>query len=139
VKSRSHLPRIFAHAALPICITVNALTPRAAADALEHGFVEPCTLANVQEPELDCEVCAASAGVAACEVRMKPRGFAKKCRTRGTHAGWDEIWCVRSGGANATASARPASGTTGLAIGLVVTLAAMVLMMRVISGRPAKG
>jgi len=137
VKTRTHFPRRFLRAALTVSVAVSALTLRARADSLDHGFVEPCTLANVQEPELECEACASAFGSRACDERLSPRGFVKKCRTRGTHAGWDEIWCARRTDSAKGATRESSSGTTALVLGAVGTLAAAVVMMRVL-GKPAR-
>jgi hypothetical protein len=105
-----------------------------AQDPLEHGFVEPCTMSNVQERHLDCEVCASAFGSRACDEKLEPRGYAKRCRTRGDHAEWDEIWCAP----HRAPEKKKADGPWGLLLGVAVTIAAAVLVMRVISGR-AKG
>lgn len=137
VKTRTQFPRQFALAMVTACVAVSALTLRARADSLDHGFVEPCTLANVQEPELQCEACASAFGSRACDERLAPRGFVKKCRTRGTHAGWDEIWCARRTDAAKGTTRESSSGTTGLVVGAAATLAAAVVMMRVL-GKPSR-
>ena len=105
--------------------------PAFAQDPLEHGFVEPCTLGNVQERHLDCEVCASAYGARACKEKLEPRGYAKKCRTRGDHAGWDEIWCAPH-----EAPEKKADGVWALLLGAAGTIAAAVVVMRVISGKP---
>jgi hypothetical protein len=139
VKARSRFSPRLALAALALCVAVTTLTPDLHADSLDHGFVEPCTLANVQEPELDCEVCASAAGSRRCEERLGPRGYAKKCRTHGSHAGWDEIWCARRAAVAPAGSPASPSGLVGLVIGALATLGAMVLAIRVLSGKPLKG
>ena len=111
------------------------MTLRARADSLDHGFVEPCTVANVQESELECERCAAAFGSRTCKERLEPRGFVRKCRTRGTHAGWDEIWCARRNDSAKERVREPAVGTTGLLLGAAATLAAAVVVMRVLGKR----
>lgn len=61
-----------------------------------HGFVEPCTVGNVQEMDTDCELCAVShAAPNACQERLGTKGYQKKCRTHGTESGWGEVWCVK--------------------------------------------
>jgi hypothetical protein len=137
VKTRTHFRRHFARATLTISVAVSALTLRARADSLEHGFVEPCTLANVQEPELECEACASAFGSRVCQERLEPRGFVKKCRTHGTHAGWDELWCARKTAAAKNGARESSLGTTGLVLGAAATLAAAVLAMRVLT-KPAR-
>ncbi|HEX6273831.1 MAG TPA: hypothetical protein VFZ53_12370 [Polyangiaceae bacterium] len=115
------------------------MTPALRADALDHGFVEPCTLANVQESELECEVCASAVGSRECAERLAPRGFTKACRTHGTRAGWDEIWCARR---RTPASPGPSQSHSDAALlvgGAVATLGAMVLVIRMLSGSPPKG
>ena len=96
-------------------------------------------MSNVQERHLDCEVCAATSGSHPCAERMKPRGFDKKCRTRGSHAGWDEIWCAPRAGLDSSPASSFGSGLTGLLLGAAATLAAMLVMLKVLSGKPAKG
>jgi hypothetical protein len=96
-----------------------------------HGFVEPCTMSNVAERHLMCEVCSSAFGSRQCEERFKPRGFTKKCRTHGTHAGWDEIWCAPR------PAEKPAPRETWvLFAGAAAMLGAMALVMRVIFGKP---
>jgi hypothetical protein len=101
-----------------------------AQDPLEHGFVEPCTMSNVQERHLDCEVCASAFGSRACDEKLKPRGYAKKCRTRGDHAGWDEIWCAPH-----KAPEAKTDGAWGLLLGAAGTLLAAVLAVKMLSGK----
>ena len=96
-------------------------------------------MSNVQERHLDCEVCAAASGSQHCDERMKPRGFDKKCRTRGSHAGWDEIWCTPRAAVDASTTASFGSGLIGLLLGAAATLAVMIVMLKVLSGKPAKG
>jgi hypothetical protein len=120
------------------CIGVHALTLRASADELEHGFVEPCTMSNVQERHLDCEMCARPTGSRQCDERMKPRGFEKKCRTRGSHTGWDEIWCAPRAAVGGSAPS-VGSGVIGLVLGAAATLAVMIVMLKVLFGKPTKG
>jgi hypothetical protein len=138
VKPRSQFRTFLALATAAACIGVSALTLRASADELDHGFVEPCTMSNVQERHLDCEVCAATSGSRQCDERMKPRGFEKKCRTRGSHAGWDEIWCSARA-VDASPASSFGSGVIGLLLGAAATLAAVIVMLKVLGGKPAKG
>jgi len=138
VKTRSHFRTFLALTTAAACLGVNALTLQASADELDHGFVEPCTMSNVQERHLDCEVCASASGSRPCDERMKPRGFAKKCRTRGSHAGWEEIWCSPRAGVDTSPASSFGSGLTGLVLGAAATLAVMILMLKVLSGKPAK-
>lgn len=59
-----------------------------------HGFIEPCTVGNVQEMDTDCELCTLSPEEPeACHDRWATHGYVKKCRTRGTRSGWGEVWC----------------------------------------------
>jgi hypothetical protein len=139
VKTRSHFRTFFALTTLAACLGVGAAALRASADELDHGFVEPCTMSNVEERHLACEVCAAAFGSQDCDERLKPRGFAKKCRTRGSHAGWDEIWCAARPGIVREPASTFGSGATGLLLGAVATLGVMIAMMKVISRKPAKG
>ena len=105
----------------------------AAAQDMMHGFVEPCTLSNVAEQHLDCRVCASAVGSRKCQEELGTRGFTKKCRTHGTHAGWDEIWCAKRAVEKAT------SRTWVLFAGAAAMLGAMALVMKVLMGKPAKG
>lgn len=61
-----------------------------------HGFVEPCTVGNLQEMDTDCELCPVTpAQPNACQDRLGPKGYQKKCRTHGTASEWGEVWCVK--------------------------------------------
>jgi hypothetical protein len=101
----------------------------AVAQDLMHGFVEPCTLGNVEERHLVCEVCPSAFGSRECSEKLEPRGYTKKCRTHGDHSGWQEIWCAP----------RPPQEkkdeTIELVIGVVAALAAGGVLMWVLSGR----
>jgi hypothetical protein len=111
-------------------ISVFALTVSASAqEMLDHGFVEPCTMSNVAEERLECEVCPSAVGSRECREKLEPKGFARKCRTRGGHTGWEEIWC------KPRVKERPASETWKLVLGAVGTLGAMAIAMKVISGK----
>ncbi|MFZ5891052.1 MAG: hypothetical protein ACOY0T_08375 [Myxococcota bacterium] len=61
----------------------------------DHGFIEPCSVANYQEMFTECELCPASqAAPRACSDRLGRAGYQKKCQTRVGHAGWGEVWCI---------------------------------------------
>jgi hypothetical protein len=116
-----------------VAVLCAVAIPVSAQDMM-HGFVEPCTMSNVAEQHLDCQVCASGFGSRACEEKLKPRGFTKKCRTHGTHTGWDEIWCAPR------PIQKPSTKDTWvLFAGAAAMLGAMALVMRVILGKPAKG
>lgn len=70
---------------------------QAQADA-PHGFVEPCTVGNAQEMDTDCELCSVTTGAPhVCRDRLGTKGYTKKCRTRGTQAGWgDRLYIHRT-------------------------------------------
>jgi hypothetical protein len=124
------------HAALGAGMSLFALSlPAAAQQMLDHGFVEPCTMSNVAEQRLECEVCPSAVGARQCREKLEPRGFSQKCRTRGGHSGWEEIWCK----ARVIERKNPESGTWRLVLGALGTLGAMGLMMRVISGKGEPG
>jgi hypothetical protein len=111
---------------------VFALTFSASAqDMLDHGFVEPCTMSFVAEQRLECEVCPSAVGSRQCQEKLGPRGFTRKCRTRGGHSGYEEIWCKP----RVLEKKEYESGTWKLVLGAVGTLGAMALMMKVISGK----
>ena len=95
----------------------------------EHGFVEPCTMSNVAEQHLECEVCPSAVGSRQCREKLEPRGFTRKCRTRGGHTAFEEIWC------KPRVVEKPASATWKLVLGAVGTLGAMAIAMRVIAGK----
>jgi len=64
------------------------------ADILEHGFVDPCSVATHLESDITCEFCKTPhAAPDACKQTFTPRGYLKKCRTHGDHQGWGEVWC----------------------------------------------
>ena len=110
-------------------LLVTGATSTASAQMEDHGFVEPCTMSNVAEQRLECEVCPSAVGSRECREKLEPRGFSKKCRTRGGHTGWEEIWC------KPRVIEKPASETWKLVLGIVGTLGAAALVMRVIGGK----
>lgn len=65
-------------------------------DGLEpHGFVEPCTVGNVQEMYTECELCEVRQGdTQVCTDKFGKRGYEKKCQTHGAHGTWGEVWCI---------------------------------------------
>jgi len=63
----------------------------ARADLLEHGFVDPCSVATHLETDITCELCQTThAAPDACTQKFTPRGYLRKC---GTHDGRGEVWC----------------------------------------------
>jgi hypothetical protein len=84
-----------------LCFALSLLAsagPRTAQaqTAEPHGFVEPCTVGNVQEMDTACELCSVSPSSAnACAERLGTKGYTKKCRTHGTAAGFAEVWCAK--------------------------------------------
>jgi hypothetical protein len=120
--------------ALGVGLSLVALTVSASAQEMrDHGFVEPCTMSNVAEQRLECEVCPSAVGSRECREKLEPRGFSKKCRTRGGHTGWDEIWC------KPRVIEKPPSETWKLVLGIVGTLGAAALVMKVLSGTAPRG
>jgi hypothetical protein len=118
--------------AIGVGCSVFALTFSASAqEMLDHGFVEPCTLSNVAEQRLECEVCPSAVGSRECREKLAPKGFARKCRTRGGHTGWEEIWCKP----RVVIEEKPPSETWKLVLGAVGTLGAMAIAIKVISGK----
>lgn len=90
---------------------VVAVSVSEAAAQEPHGYVEPCTVGNVQEMYTECELCSASAGEPeACNTTLGRKGFEKKCRTRENTAGWGEVWCIAKLPAEPAASGNAPSG-----------------------------
>jgi hypothetical protein len=99
---------------------------RAGTDMMElHGFVEPCTVAFVQDMYNECEACPVSPhDPGHCSAEMGRRGFKKNCRTRGDLTGWEEVWChARSGLAETT----PQPSRVPMLVGGAVLLGALVV------------
>lgn len=111
---------------LALAAALGALPSRALAQ-MKHGFVEPCTMSNVAERHLDCVTCPSAFGQRECRERLEPRGYTRKCRTQGGHQGWDEIWCAP------LPPPEQESETVQLLLGALGTLAAMVLVMKLMS------
>ena len=60
-----------------------------------HGFVEPCTVANVQDYETKCELCKPVAGDPKhCEKTLASQGYVFKCRGTPGHSEPGEVWCA---------------------------------------------
>lgn len=112
-------------------LLVTAVTATAFGQMEDHGFVEPCTMSNVAEQHLECELCPSAFGSRQCQEKLEPRGFERKCKTIGGHSGWEEIWCAP----RVVEKEKSASGTWKLVLGAVGTLGAMALAMKVISGK----
>lgn len=96
----------------------------------DHGFIEPCTIANYQEMFTECELC--QPGVAdpnSCNQRFGRHGYLKKCRTRDTGHGFGEVWCIEKARTQPAAHAsQPISLFVGMAV--VLVLLAMYLLSR---------
>ena len=91
-----------------------------------HGFVEPCTVGNVQEMHTECERCAIEGESKTCHERFGERGYVKKCSTRGGHAAPAEVWCLDK---RATKSPAKNPGLL-LALGLSIALGVFVVLKR---------
>jgi hypothetical protein len=60
-----------------------------------HGPVEACSAHYMQSATLECEMCSVpAASPKTCSEKLGPLGFERKCRTRGDHAGYGEVWCL---------------------------------------------
>jgi hypothetical protein len=83
-------------AGFTVAIVVSPAAAQSPPDALEpHGFVEPCTIGNVQEMYTECELCAVRQGASqVCIDRFAKRGYEKKCQTHGDATTWGEVWCI---------------------------------------------
>lgn len=93
----------------------------------DHGFIEPCTIANYQEMFTECELCeVAGSDARACETRFGKRGYRKRCRTRATGHGFGEVWCVEKRPSNDTP---PSSQPISLYVGLAVDFALLALYL----------
>ena len=112
---------------LALAGTVSALG-LAQADLTElHGYIEPCTIANYQEMFTECEACPVSpADPKSCTRSLGSRGYAKKCRTRGTGHDWEEVWCISKGSGEAEAKL-PANASAPRALNLPALLLAAAL------------
>jgi hypothetical protein len=78
-----------------LALGARAQAMQAVPDLEPHGFIEPCTVANHQQMDTQCELCAVSpAEPQPCLERLGSRGFEKKCRTRGDARGFAEVWCT---------------------------------------------
>jgi hypothetical protein len=85
---------------LALAVVVSHLGARAAwagpEDMQFHGYVEPCTVGNVQEMYTECELCQVPphGDPEVCAGRLAPLHYQKKCQTRADASGWGEVWCV---------------------------------------------
>lgn len=113
-------------------IAVCALPAAAAAQPAEpHGFVDPCTVGNVQEMTTDCEACpVAPADPQACDRRLGRAGYQKKCRTRGDATAWEEVWCTARQPASAAPPTRWRLGIAALLGAAAAAVAAWRLRRR---------
>lgn len=60
-----------------------------------HGFVDPCTVANVQDYQTKCELCKPVAGDPKhCEKQLASRGYVFRCRATPGHSEPGEVWCA---------------------------------------------
>jgi hypothetical protein len=84
----------------------------------DHGFIEPCTIANYQEMYTECELCElAGSGANECEARFGKRGYRKRCRTRPAGHGFAEVWCIEKQPVSGAAEfSQPISLYVGLAV-----------------------
>lgn len=57
-----------------------------------HGYVEPCTVAFVEDQTIVCEACPLSHDPEHCQKTLGAKGYRKKCRTGG-HSAPSEVWC----------------------------------------------
>jgi hypothetical protein len=109
--------------------------PRAERGSPEpHGFVEPCTVGNVQEMHTQCELCTIEGASQTCQERFGARGYEKKCATRGGHAAPAEVWCLDQ---RAKKSAARNPGVL-LALGISIALGVFVILKRARAKRPLK-
>ncbi|TNF35875.1 MAG: hypothetical protein EP329_05805, partial [Deltaproteobacteria bacterium] len=84
-------------------LTLLALTSVAQADVPPPpGYVEQCTVAKQKKAGEECVSCgdAYFREPDACEKKLAPAGYEKRCRTRGAST-WDEVWCRKKGAAPA--------------------------------------
>jgi hypothetical protein len=98
-----------------------------------HGFVEPCTVGNVQQMHTECEVCTIEGASQACHERFGERGYEKKCATRGGHSAPAEVWC-RDQRAKKSPAQNPG---VQLALGISIALGVVVVLKRVRASRAA--
>lgn len=107
-------------------VSATALAaPPVAGPAEPHGPIDPCTVANYEEPDVTCELCARSAkDGGACARRLAGLGYLKKCETRHEVAEHGEVWCKSQPVATAP---KPGPEETQHTLRLVVLAAAMVL------------
>jgi hypothetical protein len=110
--------------------TVTALFVTAPARAqvdpmLGHGYVEPCTVANAEEPRTECRACAGSGQAAiACTRELDSEGFRFTCRT-GPHSSPVEVWCRKLDAGKPSVRL-----ISGVVVGFVVLLAVAFVWAR---------
>jgi hypothetical protein len=127
-------------------LVVAGVSSSVRAQPLDHGFVDPCTVDNVQEMYTVCEMCVVPASdPAACTNRLGKLGYEKKCRTVGDHRGYAEAWCIAQGKAPAASAAPAGNAAPSLApskhwllLGIPVLFGAVVLVQRVRARRLPK-
>jgi hypothetical protein len=80
---------------LASCAWMAGDAATAAADIpMPHGYIEPCTLAFVEDGTKECELCTPSDDDARpCSERFEPRGYTKACQA-GYHSAPAQVWCI---------------------------------------------
>lgn len=62
------------------------------------GYVEPCSIDNARQTGEECKSCSTYFAEAdACQKQYGARGYALRCKTRGTST-WSEVWCKANAG-----------------------------------------
>jgi hypothetical protein len=70
------------------------VAPPVGDNAPVHGYIEPCTVAIVEDGNVECEACKPSqTNSRLCEETLGARGYERKCRTGG-HSAPGEVWCI---------------------------------------------
>lgn len=116
---------------LALALYAGALRAQPPSDvAPPHGFVEPCTVAFVQDSRTECELCSASRQhPQLCAEKFAPLGYQRKCRTSG-HSAPGEVWCIAKRSKSLTPLVRYALALV-LALGTVVLLVFLIKKRRV--------
>jgi len=102
-------------------------------DGLEpHGFVEPCTIGNVQEMYTECELCEVRQGASqVCIDKFGKRGYEKKCQTHGDATAWGEVWCVDT----RRSQEKPSPSKLPFIVGAPLLLAVLLVLKRALRKR----
>ncbi len=99
---------------LCFALAILGVSPSASADVVEPGFVETCTLEQVQQahPGETCIACNTYyAEATRCDTELSEGGYTQACRSRGASV-WNQIGCRAGASPSVTPTPSPAPAVT---------------------------